>query len=201
MRCSGWPSPWTTLRRQTPLSSTSEYLTWLEPGTSTSKRFWRRLWRTKSATSCWARTAIPRRASCALNGIEMSWNSPDCGVCSSRPTSPSSFGLTCWRGCRLVQRVPRPQLHFRFTFAGVLLVSDGQPFDEGFDAWQSGGTEILNDTLPPQPANGGGTVCLGVYKKIGPRTYKLKHPFWSFDANANLAGSGVLGEIVTLDAG
>jgi hypothetical protein len=83
----------------------------------------------------------------------------------------------------------------------VLLVSDGQPFDEGFDAWHSDGTEILNDTAPPQPANGAGTVCLGVYKKIGPRTYKLKHPFWSFDANGNLAGSGVLTEIVTLDAG
>ena len=44
-------------------------------------------------------------------------------------------------------------------------------------------------------------MCLGVYKKIGPRTYKLKHPFWSFDANANLAGSGFITEIVTLDAG
>jgi hypothetical protein len=83
----------------------------------------------------------------------------------------------------------------------VIFVSGGQLFDEGFDAWHSDGTEILNDTAPPQPANGAGTVCLGVFKKTGPGTYKLKHPFWSFDANANLAGSGFITEIVTLDAG
>ena len=61
----------------------------------------------------------------------------------------------------------------------VIFVSGGQLFDEGFDAWHSDGTEILNDTAPPQPANGAGTVCLGVFKKTGPGTYKLKHPFLS----------------------
>ena len=82
----------------------------------------------------------------------------------------------------------------------VFLVSVGQPFDEGFDQWHSDGTEILNDTAPPQPANGAGTVCLGVYKKTGP-TYQLRHPFWSFNSNGNLAGSGVLLETVTMDTG
>jgi hypothetical protein len=82
----------------------------------------------------------------------------------------------------------------------VFFVSGGQPFDEGFDEWHSDGTEILNDTAPPQPANGAGTVCLGVYKQIAPATYKLRHPFWSFDANGNLAGSGVILETVTLDS-
>jgi hypothetical protein len=81
----------------------------------------------------------------------------------------------------------------------VFFVSGGQPFDEGFDEWHSDGTEVLNDTAPPQPANGAGTVCLGVYKKIAPATYKLRHPFWSFDANGNLAGSGVILETVTVD--
>ena len=83
----------------------------------------------------------------------------------------------------------------------VFFVSGGQPFDEGFDEWHSDGTEVLNDTAPPQPANGAGTVCLGVYKKIAPATYKLRHPFWSFDANGNLAGSGVILETVTVDEG
>ncbi len=82
----------------------------------------------------------------------------------------------------------------------VLFVSGGQPFDEGFDQWHRDGTEILNDTAPPQPANGSGTVCLGVFKKTGPGTYKLKHPFWSFDANGNLAGKGFINQDVTLDA-
>jgi hypothetical protein len=83
----------------------------------------------------------------------------------------------------------------------VFLTSGGQPFDEGFDAWHSDGTEILVDNAPPQPANGSGAVCIGVYTKTGPHTFKLKHVFWSIDANGNLAGSGVIGENVTLDAG
>jgi hypothetical protein len=81
----------------------------------------------------------------------------------------------------------------------VRFLSGGQLFDEGFDQWQSDGTEILNDTAPPQPANGAGTICLGVFKKTGPRTYKLRHPFWSFDANGNLAGTGVFLENITVD--
>jgi hypothetical protein len=84
-------------------------------------------------------------------------------------------------------------------FWHVLFTSGGQVFDEGYDQWHSDGTEILNDTAPPQPANGAGTICLGVYKKTGPRTYKLKHPFWSFDATGTLVGTGVILEVVTVD--
>lgn len=83
----------------------------------------------------------------------------------------------------------------------VYFVANGQPFDEGFDQWHSDGTEILNDTAPPQPANGAGTVCLGVYKKVGARTYKLRHPFWIIDGQGNLAGNGVFLEAVTLGKG
>ena len=32
---------------------------------------------------------------------------------------------------------------------------------------------------------------MNVTRKTEPRTYKLKHPFWSFDANGNLAGTRV----------
>jgi hypothetical protein len=83
----------------------------------------------------------------------------------------------------------------------VTFNADGQVFDQGFDQWHSDGTEILNDTAPPQPANGAGTVCLGVFKKTGPRAYKLNHPFWSFDVNGNLVATGVFRESVTVDAG
>jgi hypothetical protein len=84
-------------------------------------------------------------------------------------------------------------------FWHVLFISGGQTFDEGYDQWHNDGTEILNDNAPPQPANGAGTICLGVYKKTGPRTFKLKHPFWSFDATGTLVGTGVILEVVTLD--
>lgn len=81
----------------------------------------------------------------------------------------------------------------------VKFLSGGQLFDEGFDQFHSDGTEILNDTAPPQPANGAGTVCLGVFKKTGPSTYKLQHPFWIFDANGILAGTGVFLEEIVVD--
>jgi hypothetical protein len=84
-------------------------------------------------------------------------------------------------------------------FWHVLFISGGQVYDEGYDQWHSDGTEILNDTAPPQPANGSGTICLGVYKKTGPRTYKLKHPFWSFDATGTLVATGVFLETATVD--
>ena len=84
-------------------------------------------------------------------------------------------------------------------FWHVLFTSGGQVFDEGYDQWHSDGTEILNDTAPPQPANGAGTICLGVYKKTGPQTYKLKHPFWSFDATGTLIGTGVILQTLIVD--
>ena len=80
----------------------------------------------------------------------------------------------------------------------VKFLAGGQTFDEGFDLWNSDGTEILNDIAPPQPANGSGTICLGVFKTVGPRTYKLRHPFWIIDTNGNLAGTGVILEQVTV---
>ena len=81
----------------------------------------------------------------------------------------------------------------------VVFVSGGQVFDTGYDQWHSDGTEVLNDTAPPQPANGAGTVCLGVYRQTDQGTIKLRHPFWSFDPNGNFAGSGLFTEAITLD--
>lgn len=78
--------------------------------------------------------------------------------------------------------------------------SGGQVFDMGYDQWHSDGTEILNDVAPPQPANGAGTICLGVYVKTGPNTYHLRHPFWSMDANGNLAATGFILEDITVES-
>jgi len=83
----------------------------------------------------------------------------------------------------------------------VTFSSGGQVFDEGFDQWHSDGTEILNDNAPPAPPNGTGNMCLGVFKQIGPQTYKLRHPFWIIDADGNLAGSGFYLERVTVAPG
>ncbi len=85
------------------------------------------------------------------------------------------------------------------TIAGLWLItftSGGQTVDTGFDSWHSDGTEILNDT--PAPATG--NVCLGVWVQTGARTYKLKHPSWTFDDSGNLTGTAVISETVTLSA-
>lgn len=79
-----------------------------------------------------------------------------------------------------------------------IFVSDGQVVDEGFDLWNSDGTEVLNDNSAPQPPNSAGSVCLGIFEKVARRTYKLKHPFWIIDANGDLAGSGVFLERVAV---
>ena len=75
--------------------------------------------------------------------------------------------------------------------------SGGQVVDEGFDQWNSDGTEILNDDPPPQTGN----VCLGVYVKSAMSTYKLKHPSWTFDANGNVNGTAIIRELVIVGRG
>jgi hypothetical protein len=79
----------------------------------------------------------------------------------------------------------------------VTFVSGGQVVDQGFDQWNFGGTEILNDTPPPATGN----VCLGVWVQTGPRTFKLKHPSWTFDNSGNLNGTAIIREQVTVDGG
>ena len=91
-------------------------------------------------------------------------------------------------------------LNDAFTVVGlwnVNFVSGGVTVDQGFDLWNSDGTEILNDTPPPSTGN----ICLGVWTKTGPSTYQLKHPSWTFDAAGNLNGTAVIRENITLGAG
>jgi hypothetical protein len=78
----------------------------------------------------------------------------------------------------------------------VQFIADGQVVDEGFDQYHSDGTEILNDTPPPAAGN----VCLGVYRQVGGRTIKLRHPSWLYDStNTVLIGKVTILETVTVD--
>lgn len=82
----------------------------------------------------------------------------------------------------------------------VCLFDDtGAVFDEGFDMWNQGGTELLNDILPPPlPPFSTGFFCEGVYVRTGPHTFKLRHPAWTVDGTGALSGTAVLLEEVTL---
>jgi hypothetical protein len=75
-------------------------------------------------------------------------------------------------------------------------LAGGQLVDDGFDVWNSDGTEILNDS----PAPSSGAVCVGVWTKTSALTYTLKHPSWIFDdAGVNLIGVVIIREYITLD--
>ncbi len=78
----------------------------------------------------------------------------------------------------------------------VKFVSNGALYDEGFDQFHSDGLEILNDDgVPPAEGN----ICLGVFKKIGSRTYKVKHPAFVWDKTGMLIGTLIIRETITLD--
>jgi hypothetical protein len=55
--------------------------------------------------------------------------------------------------------------------------------DDGLSQWHSDGTEILNSGSQPTVS---GNFCLGVWKKTGPRTYKLNHFPLSFDPTGTM---------------
>ena len=47
----------------------------------------------------------------------------------------------------------------------------GAPVDAGFVTWHDDGTEIMNSGRTPVA----GAFCMGVWKQVGPRAYKLNH--------------------------
>lgn len=55
--------------------------------------------------------------------------------------------------------------------------SSGPVYDEVFQQFHSDGTEmIVSNGLPPALGN----VCVGVWKRTGPGTYKLNHMTWNW---------------------
>ena len=120
---------------------------------------------------------------------------------------PSTYGYSAYkaRPYRAKQAAARtsevPAAGAEVTIAGLWhteFVAGGMVVDEGFDLWNSDGTEILNDTTTPRSGN----VCLGVWAKTGALTYQLKHPSWIYDDDGvNLIGVVYLNQTITLDAG
>jgi len=102
--------------------------------------------------------------------------------------SPSVVQVDSSRGER------RDEDHSIVGLWHVRFLVDGNVFDEAFDAWESGGTEVLNDAQ----ASATGNVCLGVWRQTGVRTFHVTHPGWNFDLNGTLTGSFVARERVTL---
>jgi hypothetical protein len=76
----------------------------------------------------------------------------------------------------------------------VTYVAGGQLLYQSFDQWHNDGTELENPNLAPAT----GPLCVGVWKQIGTRTFRLHHVGWNFDMNGNSLGSFTLDEINTV---
>jgi hypothetical protein len=76
----------------------------------------------------------------------------------------------------------------------VIYTSGGLPLYEAFDQWHGDGTELENPNLAPST----GPLCVGVWKHTGPRTFRLHHVGWNFDANGNSLGTFTLKETNTV---
>src|SRR5262249_46458582 len=72
---------------------------------------------------------------------------------------------------------------------------DGTVLDVAFQQWHSDGTEIMNSSKPPATGN----VCMGVWKKVGPSTYKLTHKALDYAPNGILNAHVTAHEEVTVD--
>ena len=83
---------------------------------------------------------------------------------------------------------------WRFTFTAkdnTNGIPDGTLIDAGYVTWHADGTELTNSGRAPTT----GDFCMGVWKQVGPSTYKLNHfaLAWAFDANAPVTGPGTGG--------
>jgi hypothetical protein len=78
----------------------------------------------------------------------------------------------------------------------LLLGSGPDVFDQGFQQWHTGGTELMVDNAVSPSF---GNVCVGVWKQVGARTYKLKHMTFNWDADGKVAGTFLLEMSVKLD--
>ena len=76
----------------------------------------------------------------------------------------------------------------------VTYTSEGTLFYEAYDQWHSDHTEFENANLSPIESN----ICMGVWKKVGPRTVQLNHVGWSFDGAGNSDGTFTIGETNTV---
>ena len=79
----------------------------------------------------------------------------------------------------------------------VFLLGDGPDvLDESFQQFHIDGTEMmLSRGLPPVLGN----VCVGIWKAIGLRAYKLKHTAWNWDFDGNYIGMFVMDLTIRLD--
>lgn len=83
-----------------------------------------------------------------------------------------------------------------FLSKGNSFAPDNAKLDEGYAAWHSDGTEIMNSGRPPISSS----FCMGAWKQVGPSTFKLNHVALSWDVNGGTTFQGPtsIRELVTV---
>ena len=80
--------------------------------------------------------------------------------------------------------------------AEFLLGEGPDLFDQSFQQFHSDGTEMmLSRGLPPSLGN----VCVGIWKQTGPRSYKLRHMAWNWDAAGQFISIFVMEVTISFD--
>lgn len=85
----------------------------------------------------------------------------------------------------------------KFVSAGTSGIPDGTVIDQAYVTWHSDGTEIMNSGRPAISSN----FCMGVWKQIGQRGFKLNHfaKAWDMDTGKTFVGPANIKEDVTLN--
>lgn len=84
-----------------------------------------------------------------------------------------------------------------FTAKGNANIPDGAPIDAGYATWHADGTEIMNSGRPPMT----GSFCVGAWKAVGHRTFKLNHVALSWDpSGTTFVGPANIRQRVTVDS-
>ena len=78
----------------------------------------------------------------------------------------------------------------------VTYAADFGLFYEAYDQWHSDKTELENADVSPI----GGNICMGAWKKVGPRTVQLNHVGWGFDPGGNPNGTFTIHETNTVSS-
>lgn len=84
-----------------------------------------------------------------------------------------------------------------FIAKGNANIPDGVTLDAGYATWHADGTELMNSGRPPIT----GSFCMGAWKALGHRTFKLNHIALSWDASGTtFVGPTNIRERVTVDS-
>ena len=85
----------------------------------------------------------------------------------------------------------------KFVSVGTPGIPDGTVIDHAYVTWHSDGTEIMNSGRPAISSN----FCMGVWKQIGQRGFKLNHfaKAWDMDTGKTFVGPANIKEDVTLN--